>query len=232
MAQKGRPREDGEEPVDYRRHIEVVDDMQLLRSEELEPCLYEEDPEKAYLWARDTWWRGRESAKDIAGIIDIPAYQLNTWINGRGQTLGWKEHKEDYNKKYLRRLLISDRERIDDTLKKMYGVVEQSVDRLLDNNHILSISETNSFTSSIEKLFKVRQLIMGSPTDIFAGDMRGEVTWATVVNKIKEVDILDYEMPEAVEHEEPTDHDTAPAPVAPAEMGAEEDEFSGISFDD
>lgn len=155
-----------------------------------EPCLYEEDADRAYKWAMDAWWNERESLTNICNIIGVPRWKVNKWVLGEG---GWKEKKIKATKHQIAKQVESEKDRIDHLMKKIFGLLDRSVERLSDEMHVLSISEFNTFAGAAEKLFKIRQLMLGNPTDIFAEQGAAEVTWDKVIRRLKTVDILDFE---------------------------------------
>lgn len=171
-----------------------------------EPCLYDEDPLGAYLWARDAWWRERETAKDIAALIGIPLHRVRLWIHGGGPEEGWKKSKSRAIQKLFSRFQQDEREKIENLLIKMLNILGASIEVLLDENVKLSVSEFNSMANAFEKLFKMRQLILGQATEIFGVGENKDVTWDNVVRKIREVDILDYEkVADIAESKKPVD---------------------------
>lgn len=155
-----------------------------------EPCLYEEDADQAYEWALDAWWNERESATSICNIIGIPRWKLSQWMYGPD---GWKERKAKEIKKAITKQVENDKDKIQSLMAKMFKLLDRSVTRLSDDQHVLSVSEFNSFAGSVEKLFKVRQLMLGNPTDIFAEQGASDLTWDKVLHRLKTVDILDFE---------------------------------------
>ena len=157
-----------------------------------DPCLYSEDATRAYIWARDAWWKGRHSIQEISEIIDVPYWKVRKWVAGTATEYGWAEQKEEVLKNTLRKTVEKEKDRVEYLIKKMVGILGRSVDRLDENKDALSVSEFSSFANSLEKIFKVHQLMLGNPTDIFGVNDASSMTWADVVTKIKENDILDY----------------------------------------
>lgn len=166
-----------------------------------EPCLYDENPLQAYMWARDAWWRGRESANSIANIINVPYYRVQTWIQGYGDEEGWKAAKARVLSRQFQRYQEDEAEKVEKILSKMFSLLGHSVEKLLDDNAKLSISEFRSMASAAENLFKMRQLMLGRSTEILGVGDNKDVTWDNIVQKIREVDILDYKAVEVMASE-------------------------------
>lgn len=174
----------------FTEHEEEVSNLPAVIKEPTEPCPYSENATQAYLWARTAWWRKWDTLKGISQAIEVPQWKIKKWIYEDG---GWKDLKAKENQRQLTKLIDGDLEKIDNLLTKIFRVLDASVEKVLDENQVLTIQEFGSLTSSAEKVFKIRQLLMGSPTEIFAGDgAKGEdVTWSTMIEKLREVDIID-----------------------------------------
>ena len=181
------PRE--REPMPHEEELENLPNKPEVPKE---PCLYEENPLQAYMWARDAWWRGRESAKSISEIIDVPLYRVNTWVQGYGDQEGWKAAKARVLSRQFQRYQEDEAEKVEKILSKMFSLLGGSVEKLLDANVQLSVGEFRTMASAAESLFKMRQLMLGRSTEIFGVGDNKDVTWDNIVQKIREVDILDY----------------------------------------
>lgn len=164
----------------------------------LEPCDYEINKYQAYLWARDAWFRERETAVDIAEIINVPMHKVNQWIHGQGGKEGWKAAKARFSENLFKRFRQDEKEKVTNLLHKMLEVLGNSAEYILSTNQKLNVTEFNTFCNAFEKLFKTRQLLLGQATDILGVGEYKDVSWANIVQRIKAVDILDYDGVKAI----------------------------------
>lgn len=154
----------------------------------LDPPNYEEDPYLALLWAKDMWWRRIYTVNEICRLTRMPVHRLKKQLVGNKNEYGWVEEREKVQASLLRRTIQNDQARIDSLLQNILSVLEESTAAIMANGEGLTVEQYGKFIDSFDKLFKVRQLIIGSPTQIYGGDM----TWEKVLEKLRQVDIIEY----------------------------------------
>lgn len=171
----------------------VLEIPEELREVSVDPPNYEEEPFMAELWAKRAYWVGT-SNKDIAAAINAPTVVVTHWVNGIGKfRTSWRDEKAKYLEKVAKKIVPQYRERFKYALEDMMTVVERSVATMIDNQDALSPTQLRQFVSSMKEIFTMNQLLMGEPTDIFANGKEKAITWAEIVTKIQDVDILDYD---------------------------------------
>lgn len=163
-----------------------------------EPVSYEKEPYKAKLWAKYAWMNGSYNAGEIAEAIDTSKWRILRWINGTQATEGWKEELERAEARTVSNVVARNSKRIDYTLGKALDLLAINTERLVNERHHLSIPEYNMFVTAYEKLFKLKQLEEGKPTEI-VDDSGKEISWAKIREQIEAVDILDFKRVAKVE---------------------------------
>ena len=154
------------------------------------PPDFREDVHGALLWAKDKWWKRLRTHKEICEETHMPMHVLKARLMGDKYATGWVTERERAYKKVLQSTLATERLRIDKLLERMLGILEESTLSYMANSEELTLKQYDTFLTSFEKLFKMRQLIMGNPTEIY---QQADMTWDKVLAKLKTVDILDYE---------------------------------------
>lgn len=155
------------------------------------PPDYTFDKYRAQLWAREMWWKGCMSISEIELTAGIPHSTMLTWLYGKDRKGGgWKQEKEKAYEKALRTEVENLKDNISYTLKKMHRLIDNSVDKLLDENVTLTVDQFNTVTSAFERLFKTQQLLLGKPSEIFQNDRI--TTWESVYEKLKRHDPVVY----------------------------------------
>lgn len=162
-----------------------------------EPKNFREFPTEAKLWARAAWWSGKYSVPEIAESIGVKDQAVYTWVRGTAHVKGWAEDKEKEDQKALRKAVKNNSNRMQSLMDKMLTVLEKTVHGIIDENRRLSVDEFTKVTNAFEKIFKLRQLEMGKPTEIFAGDNGELPTWSEIREKLAAVDIPEYEVLES-----------------------------------
>lgn len=159
-----------------------------------EPCDYTVEPTKAKLWARSAWWTGKYSAVELAEHINAPLRTLQNWIRGTRYHTGWAEDKDKADARAISRAVASNTIRMDKLLTQLISALEKSASMILDENRHLTVDEFNKLTNAFEKIFKLRQLELGRPTEIFAGEDGKLPTWSEIRAKIEAVEVPAYEV--------------------------------------
>lgn len=132
------------------------------------------------------------SLAKIAEAIEVNQLTVQAWVNGNRTHEGWAKEKERIERDVVKRRLKSNRDRIDYVLSKVLTVLETTVDRVVNHREELGVSEFNQFVGSFERIFKLKQLEMGAPTEIFKTEDGKSLTWDAIRKEIQSVDILDY----------------------------------------
>ena len=159
-----------------------------------EPVDFQQFPTEAKLWARAAWWSGKYSVPEIAEAINTPDITVYKWIRGNSIRPGWADDKEKADKRALVGAVRSNTVRMDKLMTKMLTVLETTIRRVIEENSQLTVDEFGKITNAFEKIFKIRQLELGRPTEIFAGEDGQMPTWMEIRKKLEEVDYVEVEM--------------------------------------
>lgn len=150
-----------------------------------DPPSYLDRPAEAKLWAKHAWLNRVASSSQIADSILCNPVTVNGWI------VKWKQEIVQVESKALASSVRKFSKRLEVVFDKMLTVYERSAEKMLEQNVLLGLGDMKGFSSSLESVFKMRQLETGQPTEIHATDR--PATWADVLNKLKEVDIVEYD---------------------------------------
>jgi hypothetical protein len=156
-----------------------------------EPVPYHEQPYKAKLWAKYAWLNSSYSIAYIAESIEVGTGLVSKWINGTQKEKGWKEELELAEKRTVTNLVARNTKRIEYTLGKALDLLAMNTERLINERHQFSVAEYSMFTGAVERLFKLKQLEEGKPTEIVSADGK-TLSWEAIRKQIEDVDILDY----------------------------------------
>lgn len=199
---------------DFRRRVKsVLDDVEIparpedpedipatiqvrIEGEDLEIPQWPTAGNDVYEWCKLQWMRDAMSTEDMAVLTGVNRNRISGWISGssRKDGKGWRHEREERLKQAVSIHLADESKRVQRLLDNMFGILERSVAKLVDERTELGVAAMQKFTTSVESLFKIRQLMVGNPTDIYAD--AGVQTWADVVKKLRAVDILDYKVME------------------------------------
>lgn len=192
-AGKGsRPRPDREKEEELAKLLPIV-----FSKIPDEPKDFHTHPTEAKLWARAAWWSGKYSVNEISEAINLKEATIYTWIRGNSRVKGWADEKDEADKKALKKELRNNSIRMKTLMEQMLTVLEKTVVGIIDENRRLSVDEFTKVTNAFEKIFKLRQLELGKPTEIFAGEDGKLPTWTEIRERMKEVDVPEYEVLEA-----------------------------------
>lgn len=158
-----------------------------------EPVDYHTRPTEAKLWCRAAWWSGKYTIGQLSDAINATSFQISSWIHGTKHRRGWAVDKEIADKKALSGAVRDNTVRMEATLSNMLSLLESSTVKLLEENATLPPAEFNMFMNAFDKLFKLRQLEMGRPTEIFA-ENGSAMTWSDIRKKIEEVEVPMFEV--------------------------------------
>lgn len=156
-----------------------------------EPADFQQHPTEAKLWARAAWWSGKYSVPEIAEAINTPDITVYKWIRGNSHKPGWADDKEKADKRALVGAVRSNTVRMDKLMTEMLTVLETTIKRVIEENSQLTVDEFGKITNAFEKIFKIRQLELGRPTEIFAGEDGKMPTWMEIRQKLEEVDYVE-----------------------------------------
>lgn len=156
-----------------------------------DPPNYKEEPYSAKLWAREAWFDGYMTVSQIAEAINTSNNTILKWIKGSRSERGWREEKETIAKRTIRSVSKRHAEKLIATMDKLLDLIEINTDRLLDNRIELGVHEYGQVITSFEKLYKLKQLSEGNPTEIIEGRIE-DVSWTHIKERLEAVDILDF----------------------------------------
>lgn len=162
-----------------------------------EPLDYHTHPTEAKLWCRAAWWSGKYTIAQLSDSINASHQIIGTWIHGTANRKGWAADKEASDKRAIKHVVRDNTIRMEATLSNMLTLLETSTIKLLEENATLPPAEFNMFMNAFDKLFKLRQLEMGRPTEIFA-ENGSQLSWTDIAQKMREVEIPVVE-PEVVD---------------------------------
>lgn len=158
----------------------------------------EQDPVGAYQWAKVAWFAG-ETVVNIWCKTGFPEWRLNSWIYGYDASdfpddeKGWKEQREELEKKLMASIFKSEKERYHRLLGKMLSAMERGVDHLLASNEFLTPKDISSLSTASKGLYEMIQLELGKPTQIVG---RAKVTREQILEKLKKNDLISYDQPD------------------------------------
>lgn len=156
-----------------------------------EPVLFKDNPDLCKRWCRYMWWHRLMPLKAISEVTGCPRLLLTRWVNGKNRkdADGWAYQRKNVALEVVGGVIADEKARIDDTLERLLDVLEVYIEKLSNEGEDLSVEEIRSLTSTYKELFNIRQLLMGRPTEI--GDKK--ITWEIVMQKLKSVDIIEYD---------------------------------------